>query len=80
MIMCTVLLKMHPNEYRLELLWWFECGFGNERKISFINYRNQLTNYPINKCMKIRHLLMDKTNTLWIATTNGMFKSITFNS
>ncbi|MEA4850863.1 MAG: two-component regulator propeller domain-containing protein [Paludibacter sp.] len=43
-------------------------------KISFINYRNQLTNYPINKCMKIRHLLMDKTNTLWIATTNGMLQ------
>ena len=43
-------------------------------KISFLNYRNKLTTYPINKCSKIRHLIQDKSNTLWVATTNGMLQ------
>lgn len=41
-------------------------------KINFINYKNQLSAYPINKCSKIRFLLQDKENTLWVATSNGM--------
>lgn len=43
-------------------------------KVSFLNYRNKLITYPINKCSKIRHLIQDKSNTLWVATTNGMLQ------
>ncbi|HRZ98394.1 MAG TPA: two-component regulator propeller domain-containing protein, partial [Paludibacter sp.] len=42
-------------------------------KINFLNYKNKLT-YPISTCAKIRHLLQDKDNTLWIATTNGLLQ------
>ena len=48
-------------------------------KISFISYRNQLSSYPINLCSKVRHLLLDHTNTLWIATTNGLLQIDNFN-
>ncbi|MCE5332768.1 MAG: response regulator [Bacteroidales bacterium] len=43
-------------------------------KVNFINYKNKLTNYPINTCSKVRHLLYDKNNTLWVATANGMLQ------
>lgn len=43
-------------------------------KAKFINYRNGFVNYPINKCSKIRHLIQDKHNTVWVATTNGILQ------
>ena len=43
-------------------------------KISFLNYRNKLNNYPIQTCSKVRHLLQDRSNTLWVATANGMLQ------
>ncbi len=42
-------------------------------KINFINYKNKLT-YPVNTCSKVRHILQDKDNTLWVATTNGLLQ------
>ena len=45
----------------------------NNGKINFLNYKNKLS-FPINTCSKIRHLLQDKDNTLWIATTNGLLQ------
>lgn len=43
-------------------------------QVRFINYRNQLTSYPIQSCSKIRHLLLDNDQTLWVATTNGLLQ------
>ncbi len=42
--------------------------------VSFINFKNKLKNYPISTCPKIRHLLLDKNNTLWVATSNGLLQ------
>ena len=42
-------------------------------KTVFLNYKNKL-DFPINTCSKIRHLLQDKENTLWVATTNGLLQ------
>jgi signal transduction histidine kinase/ligand-binding sensor domain-containing protein/DNA-binding response OmpR family regulator len=49
-------------------------------KYSFLNYKNKLTNYPIQTCSKIRFLLQDKENTLWVATANGMLQIDNFMS
>lgn len=40
----------------------------------FMNFRNRLTTYPMNFCSKIRHLMQDDNNTLWVATTNGLLQ------
>lgn len=47
----------------------------NEHGVTrFVNFRNKLTSYPITSCAKVRHLLQDHQNTLWIATTNGLLQ------
>src|SRR5690606_25393230 len=38
------------------------------------SYRNKLSSYPIQNCSKIRHLLLDDDNTLWVGTTNGLLQ------
>lgn len=43
-------------------------------EIRFIHAGNELKSYPIDKCSKIRDLLIDKDSTLWIATTNGLLQ------
>ncbi len=43
-------------------------------KTTFLNYKNKLSTYPISKCSKIRHLIQDKANTVWIATTDGILQ------
>lgn len=43
-------------------------------KVSFLNYKNKLSTYPINTCSKVRHLLLDTENTLWVATANGLLQ------
>lgn len=44
----------------------------------FVSFRNKLNSYPIQNCSKIRHLLLDKDNTLWVATTNGLLQMDNF--
>ncbi len=43
-------------------------------KIQFIHAGNDLKFYPMNKCSKIRNMLIDRENTLWIASTNGLLQ------
>ena len=42
--------------------------------VSFLNYKNKLSTYPINTCSKVRHLLIDNENTLWVGTANGLLQ------
>lgn len=41
-------------------------------KVRFIHALNEMKNYPIANCSKIRHLCFDSENTLWIGTTEGV--------
>lgn len=38
----------------------------------FINSRNNLKSYPMERCYKARRMLLDQEGTLWVATTNGL--------
>lgn len=42
--------------------------------IRFIHSGNELTAYPMDKCSKIRDMLLDNDNVLWIATANGLLQ------
>lgn len=41
-------------------------------KIRFINYRNRLSKYPIDKFYKVRHITEDAHKRIWISTTSGI--------
>lgn len=41
-------------------------------KIYFINYRNRLSQYPIDKFYKVRHITEDSHKRIWISTTSGL--------
>lgn len=49
---------------------YLEQGAGGT--VRFINYRNQLTTYPIDACFKTRSIISDKKGHLWLATGNGV--------
>lgn len=38
----------------------------------FINYNNQLKNYPFIDFKRVRHITADFRNNIWVATTNGL--------
>lgn len=38
----------------------------------FINYRNELKNYPIHSCYRTRFVTSDHQGRLWVATTHGV--------
>lgn len=40
-------------------------------KLIFINHRNNLKGYPINKCHKARYITSDNKGHIWVGTTNG---------
>jgi|WetSurMetagenome_2_1015567.scaffolds.fasta_scaffold01530_8 signal transduction histidine kinase/DNA-binding response OmpR family regulator/ligand-binding sensor domain-containing protein len=40
--------------------------------IRFINYRNTMKNYPINRFYKVRHITEDKWGRIWVSTTGGI--------
>lgn len=68
---------IEDNEGRI-LIGTFGGGLNvaddSNGQMRFISYRNKLSSYPIQNCSKIRHLLLDKENTLWVATTNGLLQ------
>lgn len=41
----------------------------------FIHYNNEWTDYPFDKCPRVRHLLLDGDSILWAATTNGLLQT-----
>lgn len=40
-------------------------------KLIFINHRNNLKGYPIDRCHRVRHITSDKSGHIWIGTTTG---------
>lgn len=38
----------------------------------FINYRNNLKSFPMDRCYKARRILLDQKGILWLATSNGL--------
>lgn len=49
---------------------YLEQGVGGT--VRFINYRNQLNDYPMDACFKTRSMVSDKKGRLWVATGNGL--------
>lgn len=43
-----------------------------EGKTRFINYRNELKQFPISSCYRTRDLISDGNGRIWIATSNGL--------
>ena len=79
---------------KLGRLWAGSYGGGlhllvkNGDDVQFINAANDLKNYPIENCSKVRHIFVDSKNTIWVATTEGFlyfdanqkdFRKIKFN-
>lgn len=44
----------------------------NDGSVRFINSRNNLKSYPIERCYKARRIRLDRNGTLWLATSNGL--------
>lgn len=59
-------------------LWAGSYGAGlhliqeDNGNVKFIHSLNDLKNYPVSNCSKVRHLFADSHNRLWIATTEGI--------
>lgn len=59
-------------------LWAGSYGAGlhlikeENGSVKFIHSLNDLKNYPVSNCSKVRHLFADSHNRLWIATTEGI--------
>lgn len=45
-----------------------------DRTLRFINHRNRLKNYPIQRFYKARHVTDDSNGRIWIATTAGILQ------
>lgn len=58
-------------------LWAGSYGSGlhllNEQngKIRFLHAQNELSNYPIKNCSKVRQVFADSEHRIWVATTEG---------
>lgn len=44
----------------------------NDGSYRFINYRNNLKSFPMDRCYKARRILRDQKGILWLATSNGL--------
>lgn len=60
-------------------IWVITFGGGinyidcrEDGSLRFINSRNNLKSYPIDRCHKARSILLDKRGLLWVATSNGL--------
>jgi signal transduction histidine kinase/DNA-binding response OmpR family regulator/ligand-binding sensor domain-containing protein len=40
--------------------------------VRFINHRNYLKNYPIDRCYRVRFITSDNSNNIWVGTTVGL--------
>ena len=40
-------------------------------KLIFINHRNNLKGYPIDRCYRVRHITSDHNGMIWVGTTTG---------
>ncbi len=43
-----------------------------EGKLQFISVRNKLTNYPIDRCNRARHIIEDSHGNMFVGTTGGL--------
>jgi len=66
-------------EDSLGRIWVVTFGGGinyierqDDGSVRFINSRNNLKSYPIDRCYKARRMTHDKNGTLWVATSNGL--------
>ena len=74
----------HNNVYDLcedsyGRIWVVTFGGGidyiekeSDGSVRFINSRNNLKSYPMERCYKARRMLLDKKGMLWVATSNGL--------
>lgn len=44
---------------------------NKDGKLIFINHRNNLKGYPIDRCHRVRHITSDKQGHIWVGTTTG---------
>jgi len=44
---------------------------NKEGEVIFINHRNNLKGYPIDRCYRVRHITSDKNGYIWAGTTTG---------
>ncbi len=44
---------------------------GKDGKWAFINHRNNLKGYPIDRCYRVRHITSDRNGMIWVGTTTG---------
>ena len=44
---------------------------GKNGELVFINHRNNLKGYPIDRCHRVRHITSDKNGHIWVGTTTG---------
>lgn len=67
-------------EDRQQRIWiaTFEGGINyleqkrNKKNIKFINYRNELKNYPIRQCYRTRFVTSDTEGRIWIGSAAGL--------
>ena len=59
-------------------LWAATYGGGlnyvertKQGKVVFINHRNNLKGYPIDRCHRVRHITADADGRIWVGTTTG---------
>jgi len=48
------------------------CDFSKDGSIRFINHRNRLKNYPVNKAKFIRYISEEKNGKIYVASNNGL--------
>ncbi|MGQ1948606.1 two-component regulator propeller domain-containing protein [Geofilum sp. OHC36d9] len=60
-------------------LWIATYGGGinllqrdNNGRVYFLNHRNHLVGYPVNKSQRVRMITSDRDGTIFVATTNGL--------
>lgn len=44
---------------------------GKNGELVFINHRNNLKGYPIDRCHRVRHITSDSKGHIWVGTTTG---------
>ncbi|MDA3927693.1 MAG: response regulator [Prolixibacteraceae bacterium] len=47
-------------------------GISILKDSKFLHAQNELVNFPLNKCKKVRHIIEDQSGNVWIGTTNGI--------
>ncbi len=43
-------------------------------RVRFLHYGNELKNYPMSYCLRVRQIMVDTDNIVWVATTEGFVR------